>query len=120
MKRTTLRIAGMVLLASAVVVFTGSYPPLPDEQTSERVARSYLTNGPTFRFDGIRTSLTLMAVVKLRIPYGWEYRYRFECSHSGYGDRSKQKLLQVVTPHTARVRVIHGRVVAAIVDDAWD
>lgn len=120
MKRTILGIAGLVLLAAAVVMFTGSYPPLPDEQTSERVARSYLTHGSTFRFDGIRASLTLMAVVKLRIPYGWEFRYWFECSHSGYGDRSEQKLLQVVTPHTARVRVIHGRVVVATIDDAWD
>ncbi len=120
MKMTFLRMASVVLIASALVAFSGSTVPHPNEETSERLAMSCLTNGPTFKFDGIRSSLKLVAIVKLRTPYSWDFRYRFDCSHSGYGSRSGQNLLPVITPHAAMIRVMRGTVARAIIDDTWD
>ena len=118
--KTILVIASLTLMASGLVLLAGSIVPHPSEQTSQRLAATWLTNGPTFRFDGIRASLTLTSTVKLRTPYTWDYRYRFDCSHSGYGDRSGKNVLQVITPHIATVRVMRGVVVLAIVDVTWD
>ncbi len=112
--------ASLALMVSGSALLAGSALPHPSEQSSQRVAANYLTNGPTFEFDGIRSSLTLTSTVKLRTPYTWDFRYRFDCSHSGFGDRSGQKVLQVITPHTAIVRVMRGIVVLAIIDDTWD
>jgi len=44
----------------------------------------------------------------------------FECGHSGYGNRSGQTLLQVVTRHVAEAHVINGRVVGMVLDGVWD
>ncbi len=118
--RALVTIAGFLLMASGLGLLVNGDAAYTREQASERLARDSVTDGPTFRFDGIRNSLVLLDTVKLRIQDGWQYNYQFACAHSGYGNRSGQKLLQVVTPHTAMVQVIQGKVVRAILDSTWD
>ena len=89
-------------------------------EESERIAREYVTGSPTFQFDGIEETLVLVGTETLRCPYCWEFDFEFDCRHSGYGDRTGLGLAQVITPHAARVRVIEGEVVSAVLDGKWD
>ena len=89
-------------------------------EESEGIAREYVTGSPTFRFDGIEDTLVLVHTETLRCPYCWEFEFEFDCRHSGYGDRTGLVLAQVITPHSASVRVIEGEVNRAVLDGTWD
>lgn len=82
-------------------------------------AKSFLVNGPTFRFDGIESSVQIAKAEKIARDV-WIVTLSFECRHSGYGDRVGQMLLQVITPHTMDLRIDKGEIVAAIIDGVWD
>jgi hypothetical protein len=85
------------------------------------VAVRFLRNGPTFKFDGIHNSI---AVVETWILESYPVQYvitiTFESRHAGYGDRTGQALAQVITPHEMKITVVEGKVISAIIDDAWD
>lgn len=98
----------------------GCEPMPPNEKESGQIARNYVLNDATFKFDGIADSLKLIATNSLDTPYSWEFLYQFTSAHSGYGDRTGQILLQVLTDHRAKIRVVKGKVTAAIIDDRWD
>ena len=84
------------------------------------IAKGFLLNGPTFRFDGISNSVKVINVTALPSPWTWEIKLSFSCAHSGYGDRTGQILLQVITPHVMRVVVQNGKVTLAVIDETWD
>ena len=89
-------------------------------EESRGIARDYLLESPTYRFDGIDGSLREVAVNTMKCPYCWGFVFEFQCRHAGHGDRTGEVLLQVITDHTARVVVQEGKVVSAIEDDVWD
>lgn len=85
------------------------------------IAKSFIINAPTFRFDGIIDTLNITDVKILEsLPVQYVVTITFNSRHSGYGDRTGQILLQVITPHEAVVKVVDGNVVSAIIDDKWD
>ena len=90
------------------------------KEESEEIARNYLLNSPTFKFDGMKDSLELAATYEATCPYCWEFVYQFQCRHAGYGDRTGQMLAEVITPHTAEIIVELGEVISAITDEQWD
>ncbi len=90
------------------------------QEESRLIAQRLVHASPTYIFDGIEGSLVLMDVVTLRCPYCWEFVFRFQSRHAGYGDRTGQPLMQVITPHVARIVVERGRVTRATLDDRWD
>jgi hypothetical protein len=90
------------------------------QDESRSIARAYVVNSPTFRFDGMEETLELVSEDTLRCPYCWEFVFEFDSRHSGYGDRTNQALAQVITPHTARITVQEGEVVSAVMDGKWD
>ena len=90
------------------------------QEESQEIARNYLLNCPTFRFDGIEDALELVATNQGVCPYCWQFVFEFRCGHAGYGDRADQILLDVITPHTASITVEQGKVISAIMDDQWD
>lgn len=96
--------------------------PIPADQVeSQRIAEDYfLLNSPTFKFDGIEESLKLVDTNTFKCPYCWEFMFEFQCRHAGYGNRTSKMLVEVITPHTARIIVKQGRVVSAILDEKWD
>jgi len=116
-KRSLVFIIGIVVFALLAVYGCGASPP--NEGVNEEIARNYLLDSPTFKFDGIADSLELNATYALALPYNWIFVYDFECAHTGYGDRSGQYLEQVVTPHTARITVLEGEVTSATIDTIW-
>jgi len=91
-----------------------------DKDKSREIAKDYLLNSPTFRFDGIEDSLKLVVTNTLKCPCCWEFVFEFQCRHSGYGNRTGQMLAQVITPHTARIIIEQGRVTSAVMDEKWD
>ncbi|MCD6522531.1 MAG: hypothetical protein J7K68_02180 [Candidatus Diapherotrites archaeon] len=89
-------------------------------EVSRQIAEDFVLNSPTFLFDGIPDSFTFVSYETARCPYCWVFYFTFECRHAGYGNRSGQVLLQVITPHNATVAVNRGRVEWAYLDNKWD
>jgi len=87
---------------------------------SERIAYAFVLQSPTYRFDGIQGTLELVRTDTLRCPGCWQFTYRFQSSHAGYGDRTGQMLAQVITPHQARITVQKYEVTQATMDERWD
>jgi hypothetical protein len=99
---------------------TQASPPVSEEKSLE-TAHNYVLHSSTFRFDGIEGSLTHIETLYPNSSSGtWEFVFTFQCRHSGYGDRTGQNLLQVITPHTADLVVQRGKVISAELDGKWD
>lgn len=90
------------------------------EEESRDIAREFVENSPTFEFDGIEESLELVETLYPDILYAWQFVFRFESRHAGYGDRTGQVLAQVITPHRSIITVEEGEVVSAVLDGKWD
>jgi hypothetical protein len=92
-----------------------------DSENAIGIALDFLKNGATYKFDGIDGT---MVVEETRILESYPVQYiviiSFDSSHAGYGDRTGQILAQVVTPHSAWVKVVNGEVVSAVLDNTWD
>jgi eight-cysteine-cluster-containing protein len=98
-----------------------SPPPEPEEFTEEgslEIARQYVLDSPTYKFDGY--GLEHNETIALRCPECWQFIFKFESSYSGYGNRLGENLSQAVTEHTAKITVIGGEVSRGILDEKWD
>jgi len=90
------------------------------EEESRKVAEEFVKNSPTFVFDGMADTLTLVDTLTARCPYCWVFIYEFDTSHAGYGDRTGQMLAQVITHHRVSIAIEQLEVKSATIDDAWD
>jgi hypothetical protein len=91
------------------------------EGTPEAIAVHFLKNSPTFKFDGIETSIEVLDSKSLeRYPVLYVMEIGFTSSSAGYGDRSSGIVAQVLTDHKIVVQVENGAVVSAIIDGVWD
>jgi hypothetical protein len=88
------------------------------EAESKQIAEDFVQNEATFVFDGMEETLELTDTAK--VENGWQFTYKFDSAQAGYGDRTGQMLAQVITPHTAVITVISGKVTAAVMDGYWD
>jgi hypothetical protein len=96
-------------------------PGYDDEDVVREIATIYLKNRPTFRFDGVPESVSLTSIDALEsLPITWLVTLKFESRYAGYGDRSGQVLLPVITSHEMRLRIIRGVVEEAVIDGIWD
>jgi len=84
------------------------------------LAEEFIRKSPTFQFDGIEESLTLVETLYPDIKNTWQFLFQFESRQAGYGDRTGQMLAQVITPHEAIITVEDGQVKSAILDNQWD
>lgn len=88
------------------------------EEESLKIAREFVEKSSTYKYDG--ADLKHVETKTLQCSSCWVFVFEFTCRHAGYGNRSKQMLLQVITPHTAVVSVENGKVTSAVLDDQWD
>lgn len=116
LRRIFILIPILLLMLAPALAACASHPA--GEEDAEKIAESYVENSATFKFDGILDTFQLTNTVQLTA--GWQFTFRFECSHAGYGNRSGQNLAQVITPHTAVVTVANGQVTSASMDSIWD
>ncbi len=90
-------------------------------KTPEEIALAFIKDSPTFSFDGITSTLKVEDVyINKSNPPQYVVTVGFQCLHSGYGDRTGQMLLQVLTLHSAVVTVIDGKVNRAVIDGIWN
>ena len=90
------------------------------EEWSRNIAEEFVTDSPTFSFDGIDETLELTETITLRCPYCWAFVFEFDCRHAGYGDRTGEVLAQVITHHEAFISADKGEIVSAVIDEKWD
>ncbi len=102
------------------------------EEGSRELAEQFVRSSSTFVFDGMEESLEFIKAEDIVVEHeqdnsgklfqmqGWEFTFRFESRHAGYGDRTGQVLAQVITPHEAVITVKQGEVSSAIMDEVWD
>jgi len=95
-------------------------PSYLTEEGSRKLAEKFVRDSPTFKFDGSPASLKLVETLYPDMENAWQFVFRFESAHAGYGDRTGQMLAQVITPHEATITVEQGEVVNAIMDEKWD
>jgi len=110
----------IVLLVAALPVLAAAcgQAQVHDEESSRKVAEEFVRQEATFRFDGITETLEVVNTIAL--GEGWQFTIEYESRHAGYGDRSGEALLEVITPHTCLVTVENGEVVWAVMDQKWD
>ena len=100
--------------------FSGREDTMSNDKTDE-IAKNFIINAPTFKFDGMPESLNITSIIVLQsYPPQYMITITFESRHAGYGDRTGQALAQVITKHTAIVRVVQGKVTSAVTDNQWD
>jgi len=90
------------------------------EEASRKTAEDFVKNSPTFSFDGMENTLTLVNTLAARCPYCWVFVFEFDSRHAGYGHREGMMLAQVTTPHQAVISVEQGDITSAIMDEKWD
>jgi len=110
----------VILLLAALPVLAGACGGVQvhTEESSRKIAEEFVRQEATFKFDGIPETLEVVNTTAL--GDGWQFTIEYESRHAGYGDRSGQALLEVITPHTCLVTVENGEVVAAVMDQKWD
>lgn len=91
------------------------------DQIAENIAKDFIIQAPTFKFDGIMDTLQVQDTIILEsLPVQYVITITFDSTHAGYGDRTDQFVATVITHHTAKVTVENYNIVSAILDDKWD
>lgn len=119
----TVLIAILVIIGGTYLVLGrgGSNKNQITENESREIAREFVRNSPTYEFDGydLKYVETLYPEI-VGHPNLYTFLFEFESKHGGYGDRSGQQLIEVITPHEAHVNVENGEVVEAVLDSKWN
>ena len=105
--------------AQGVVTETTPFAKITEE-VSRQIAEDFVMNSPTYRFDGLPESFAYSESEILKSPYSRQFMYTFESRDAGYGNRADMMLAQVITPHTALITVVQGKVDDAVLDGKWD
>ena len=113
-------LATLALITSACATPDNSGNDRMTEEEARQMAENFVKNCPTFTFDGIEETLQMVETLYPDIENAWQFVFRFESRQAGYGDRTGQMLLPVITPHEAIVTVEQGDVTSAVLDGKWD
>ncbi|MEW6588204.1 MAG: hypothetical protein AB1299_03455 [Thermoproteota archaeon] len=102
-------------------VITGATHIDSEESPQVQIAKDFVVSSPTFAFDGMPDTLTVLDEVILE-PFSEQYviTIGFTSLHGGYGDRADQIVTQALTPHEIIITVVENEVVSAVIDGKWD
>lgn len=96
-------------------------PPATLGGGAKQAALSYVLGSPTFKFDGVGSTLNVVGVVQSKTdPATYIVSAEYDSLHGGYGDRTGQMVTGVITPHRVQLTVVDGVVQEAVVDGSWD
>ncbi len=105
----------------ALSIYAWRTSPVFTEKAAVNAATSFLSEAPTYSWDGVEGSIRVVDSHKTQTPAAvWIVVAEFTCAHAGYGDRSGQMVATVVTDHVITITVEDGSVVEAVIDDTWD
>lgn len=115
-------VALTALMLVSLIVPTSMYAlqshPVMDPK---EIALDFIRGSSTFSFDGMENTISLVDHVELEsYPVQNVVTLSFTCLHGGYGDRMGKPTLQALTPHTAKVTVVEGKITSAVLDNRWD
>lgn len=84
-------------------------------KNSAEVGFDWITNNAsTYIFDGF--NLAYQKTDSLKCPYCFAISYSFSARHSGLGDRTGQKLDQVITKHATVIKIEAGKIIDVVTD----
>jgi len=116
----SIMLLGIIIPAGIYAIQSNS---TDNKSNNEAIAIAYLKNAPTFKFDGILSSIKITdswQAQTFTYPGFWGVTIEFDCSHAGYGDRTGQVVAQVITHHSISMHVTEGHVTLAIIDNVWN
>ena len=90
------------------------------EEQARQQAHDFVTNSPTFLFDGMTDTVELVDVTILKCVGCFTFSYEFDCLHGGYGDRTGKMVTQAITHHQAVIDFRRGNLTSAVLDGTWD
>ena len=125
MKPKSIIVLTIVLAFALTAMSLNAARPTGDEVSEADAARElaleFVRHSPTYLFDGVYETVKVVdTLIMESYPVQYVVIIEFDSRHAGFGDRTGQVLAQMMTPHTAGVKVVDGEVVAAILDDVWD
>ena len=85
-----------------------------------QVAKGFVTNEATYKFDGMEDTLKLDATGTFPEPGKYEVTCEFTSAHGGYGDRAGMFVTEALTPHKCILIVSDDRVTSAVMDGTYD
>lgn len=88
-------------------------------QEAERIGKTWIENAPTYSYDGSDLKLENHTVLET-IPEQHLLTYTFTSRQGGYGNRTGQMTIQVITPHQIEIIVSEKNVTSAVIDGEWD
>lgn len=84
------------------------------------IAERFLLQSPTFGFDGMGETVEVVNVEAFGTLNTWVVTIQFTSRNGGYGDRTGQMVITVLTEHQTRMVVRQGKVVEAVTDEVFD
>jgi hypothetical protein len=109
--------AGMVIMSVPGNPAVPNGPMTPYGINNEVLAKQFVMDDPTFKFDGIVETL------KVELDESSDpviATVDFTSRQAGYGDRTGMMLAQVLTPHRCVLKISRGQVQSAVMDGTWD
>lgn len=88
-------------------------------QEAERIGKTWIENAPTYSYDGFDLKLENHTILET-IPEQHLLTYTFTSRQGGYGNRTGQMTIQVITPHKIEIVVSEKNVTSAVIDGEWD
>ncbi|HSW58933.1 MAG TPA: alpha/beta fold hydrolase [Dehalococcoidales bacterium] len=125
-KLVTIILAIVLMITTALVGCTTTATTTkitPTQVPYQQVLENFLKDSPTYKFDGIEGSIKFTNIIGSieggsTIPAkDWEFTIAYQTAHPGHGDRTGQVLAQVVTNHTAVIKVKDGEIISAICEN---
>jgi len=90
----------------------------PTEEQFLDAAKYYVETSPTYQFDGM--NLEHVETQEVECNHCWIFIFKFTSTNSGYGDRTGQDVDGILTEHRAVITYMHGEIISAKLDSAWD
>jgi len=112
----------VLILITAAMVGTSANPQKAPAgvDAAIRVAKGFVTNEATYRFDGMEDTLKLDATGTFPEPGVYEVTCDFTSAHGGFGDRTGMFVTEALTPHRCILIISNDQVTSALMDDSYD
>jgi predicted secreted protein len=108
-------------VCAEIMVNEGSDLNMKSVNTQKQKSLEFVKNCPTFVFDGMKDTLKLESYKSIDNELSqWEFKYKFDSRHAGYGNRIDKILAQVITHHEIYIIMHDTNIVSAIMDEQWD
>jgi hypothetical protein len=110
----------LVGLFPALSLYAGTQGDGYTKENAVLIATQFMKSSPTYSFDGIEDSIAVISVDTARMPYSWMITIKFTSRNSGYGNRTDQMVLTVLTDHEMVILVQDDQVISAKTDGKFD